>query len=132
MTSNSPKNWPRINPMGLSSPWENSYLQHQRKEQSSGIFVYQWLLIFLCVLLLLQLIKLIPTIMILRNFNITDLGTIGVYLTTSEISSDPPKIGQGLTQCALVPLWLTLINNNKESNSILWCLYINACFYFFV
>ena len=27
--------------MGIGAPWDNSYLQHQRKEQSHVIFIYQ-------------------------------------------------------------------------------------------
>ena len=41
------------------------------------------------------------------------LDPIGVYLTTGEISSNPPKIGQGLTQWALVTLGPTLVYNTK-------------------
>ena len=47
------------------------------------------------------------------------LEPINVYLKTSEISSNPPKIGQGLTQWALVPVGTTLICNTNESNRLL-------------
>ena len=44
---------PGINTMGLGDPWANSYLQYQQKEHYSVIFINQFLLIFLRVLLIL-------------------------------------------------------------------------------
>ena len=51
------KNIPGNKPMVLDAPWDESYLEHQLGEQSSMMFIYQWLSIFLCVLLYLQLIN---------------------------------------------------------------------------
>ena len=34
----------------------------------------------------------------IEELGILSLESINLYLTTSEISSNPPKIGQGLTQ----------------------------------
>ena len=47
------------------------------------------------------------------------LETINVYLKTSEISSNPLKIGHGLTQFYLVPLGTNLIYNTNKRNSIM-------------
>ena len=55
----------------------------------------------------------------LEELGVIALDAIYVYLTASEISSNPPKIDQGSTQWALVPLGKTLIYNTKESNSII-------------
>ena len=55
----------------------------------------------------------------LEKLEMIALDLINVYLTTSEISSNPPKCFQGLTQWALVPLGPTLIYNANKTNSIL-------------
>ena len=44
---------------------------------------------------------------------------IDVYFLTSKISINSPKIGQGLTQWALVPLGPTLIYNTKYRSSLM-------------
>ena len=44
---------PGINTMGLGDPGANFYLQYQQKEHYSVIFINQFLLIFLRVLLIL-------------------------------------------------------------------------------
>ena len=49
----------------------------------------------------------------LEELRIIDLYPINVYLTTSEVFSNPQKIGQGLTQWDLVPLGPTIIYNTK-------------------
>ena len=52
----------------------------------------------------------------LEELGVIALDAIYVYLTASEISSNPPKIGHVLTQWALVPLGPTLIyNSNKKT-----------------
>ena len=53
--------------MLIGSPWSDSYIQHQRKEQSSVMNIYQFVLIFIFILLLIQLIHLVPTTINLSN-----------------------------------------------------------------
>ena len=61
------KSWPGTNPMGFGTPWGYSSLQHKQKEKYYVEFIYQLLLIFLKLLLLVQLINLIPKTMNLWN-----------------------------------------------------------------
>ena len=49
----------------------------------------------------------------LEELGMIAMDPIDVYLTKIEISSNPPKIGQGLTQWDLVPLGTTLIYNTN-------------------
>ena len=61
----------------------------------------------------------------LEELEMIELKPINIFMTTSEISINPPKIIKGLTKWALVTLGIILIYTTKEMNIIMWCLYIN-------
>ena len=67
MTTSNQLKIPGANPMVLGAPWVDSYLQRHQKERFSVMFIYQLLLRFICVLLLIQLINQMSITMNLSN-----------------------------------------------------------------
>ena len=67
-----------------------------------------------------------------NNHEIEELGMvyldkINIYLTTSEISSNPSKIGQGLIQWDLVPLCILLYTTPRKG-TVLCDVYVSMIF----